>query len=59
MQLMREVIQKDPAFSNAYFELGKSQLQQGDVNGAIMSLEKARSLRRSRHTSIINSAVLM
>jgi len=44
MQLMREVIQKDPGFSNAYFELGKSQLQQGDVKGAIMSLEKAAKL---------------
>jgi tetratricopeptide (TPR) repeat protein len=44
MQLMREVIQSDPGFSNAYFELGKTQLQQGDVKGAIMSLEKAAKL---------------
>jgi cytochrome c-type biogenesis protein CcmH/NrfG len=38
------VIQSDPGFSNAYFELGKTQLQQGDVKGAIMSLEKAAKL---------------
>jgi len=44
MQLMREVIQADPNFGNAYFELGKTQLQQGDVGGAIMSLEKAAKL---------------
>jgi tetratricopeptide (TPR) repeat protein len=44
MQLMREVIQADPNFGNAYFELGKTQLQQGDVSGAIMSLEKAAKL---------------
>ncbi len=44
MQLMKEVIAADSNFSNAYFELGKTQLQQGDVNGAIMSLEKAAKL---------------
>jgi tetratricopeptide (TPR) repeat protein len=44
MNLMREVIQADPKFGNAYFELGKTQLQQGDVGGAIMSLESAARL---------------
>ena len=41
---MREVIKTDPNFGNAYFELGKTQLQQGDVPGAIMNLEKAAKL---------------
>jgi Flp pilus assembly protein TadD len=41
---MKEVIQADPNFGNAYFELGKTQLQQGDVGGAIMNLEKAAKL---------------
>jgi cytochrome c-type biogenesis protein CcmH/NrfG len=44
MQLMREVIQANPEFGNAYFELGKALLLQGDVSNAITNLEKAAKL---------------
>jgi predicted Zn-dependent protease len=36
---MREIIELKPDFADARFELGKALLQQGDVKGAIESLE--------------------
>jgi tetratricopeptide (TPR) repeat protein len=37
--LLREVIQEDPKYADAYYELGKLQLEQGDSKGAVVSLE--------------------
>lgn len=37
--LLREVIQQDPKHADAYYEMGKLQLEQGDVKGAVQSLE--------------------
>jgi tetratricopeptide (TPR) repeat protein len=37
--LLRQVIDQDPKYSDAYYELGKLQLEQGDVKPAITSFE--------------------
>jgi len=37
--LLREVIQQDPKYADAYYELGKLQLEQGDTKGSVASLE--------------------
>ena len=41
---MREVLQAKPDYGDARFELGKALLQQGDVKGAVESLEIAAKL---------------
>ena len=41
---MREVLQAKPDYGDAHFELGKALLQDGDVKGAIQSLEMATKL---------------
>jgi Flp pilus assembly protein TadD len=41
---MREVIQLNPDFADARYELGKALLQKGDVKGAMESLEIAAKL---------------
>jgi cytochrome c-type biogenesis protein CcmH/NrfG len=38
---LREVIQQDPKRADAYYEMGKLQLEQGDAKGAVQSLEAA------------------
>jgi predicted Zn-dependent protease len=37
--LLLEVLQQDPNYADAYYELGKLQLEQGDAKAAIASLE--------------------
>jgi tetratricopeptide (TPR) repeat protein len=37
--LLQEVIQQDPNRGDAYYELGKLQLEKGDTKGAVASLE--------------------
>jgi tetratricopeptide (TPR) repeat protein len=37
--LLQEVLQQDPNYADAYYELGKLQLEQGDAKAAIASLE--------------------
>jgi tetratricopeptide (TPR) repeat protein len=37
--LLREVIEQDPKRGDAYYELGKLQLEKGDTKGAVSSLE--------------------
>ena len=43
--LLREVIQLKPDYGEAHYELGKALLQQGDIKGAIESLEAAARLK--------------
>jgi tetratricopeptide (TPR) repeat protein len=42
---MREVIRAKPDFANARFELGNALLKQGDIAGALESLEAAAKLQ--------------
>lgn len=37
--LLKEVIQQDPKYADAYYELGKLQLEQGDTKASVASLE--------------------
>jgi cytochrome c-type biogenesis protein CcmH/NrfG len=39
------VIQEQPAYADAYYELGKALLQQGDVAGSVTNLETAAKLK--------------
>ena len=45
VRLMREVIAERPDFADARYELGKALLQQGDLKGAVESLEMAARLK--------------
>src|SRR5207245_3139408 len=38
-RLLRQVLQQDPKHADAYYQLGKLQLEQGDTKAAISSLE--------------------
>src|SRR5262249_6167713 len=42
--LLKEVVQQDPAYVDAYYELGKLQLNEGDAKAAIASLETGAKL---------------
>ncbi len=42
---MREVIHQRPDFADAYYELGKALLQQGDVPASVENLETAAKLK--------------
>ena len=39
LSLLREVLQQDPKHADAYYQLGKLQLEQGDTKAAISNLE--------------------
>lgn len=43
-QLLKQVVDQDPKYSDAYYELGKLQLEQGDVKAAIASFETGSKL---------------
>jgi Flp pilus assembly protein TadD len=42
---MREIVQLKPDYAEAHYELGKALLQQGDIKGAVQSLEVAAKLK--------------
>jgi len=44
IKLMRELVLLKPQLADARYELGKALLQQGDINGAVESLEIAARL---------------
>ncbi len=46
--LLKEVVRQDPAYVDAYYELGKLQLDQGDAKAAIASLETGAKLGPDR-----------
>ncbi|HEV2731887.1 MAG TPA: tetratricopeptide repeat protein, partial [Terriglobales bacterium] len=43
-EILRRVVSAKPDYEPAHFELGRALLQQGDANGAIKSLEAAKTL---------------
>ena len=43
-ELLKQVIQQDPKYADAYYELGKLQLEQGDTKAAIASFETGTNL---------------
>jgi cytochrome c-type biogenesis protein CcmH/NrfG len=43
-KLLQEVIRQDPSHADAYYQLGKLQLESGDSANAISSLEKSAQL---------------
>lgn len=43
-ELLKQVIQQDPKYADAYYELGKLQMEQGDTKAAIASFEAGTDL---------------
>lgn len=44
LTLLQQVIQQDPKYADAFYELGKLQLEQGDTRAAVSSLETGTKL---------------